>query len=141
MSVLEERIPEDRCWELLATASVGRLALSVRALPVILPVQYYLNGRRLVVCVGHHPIPEQSLDKVIIAFAADTIDSVTRSGWSVQVQGRSVILRRLGVDAACGRPAAGQVVQIEPGIIAGHRMHLCPFIGALLTTALALLAL
>ena len=136
MSAPEERIPEDRCWELLATASVGRLALSVRAMPVILPVQYYLDGRRLVVCIGHHAIPEQSLDDVIIAFAADTIDSVTRSGWSVQVQGRSVILRRLGVDAACGQ-AAGQVVQIEPGIIAGHHMHLCPFIGALLTTALA----
>jgi hypothetical protein len=134
----EDRIPEDRCWELLATASVGRLALSVRALPVILPVQYYLDGRRLVVCLGHHAFPEQSLDEVIIAFAADAIDSVTRSGWSVQVQGRSVILRRFGVDAVCGRPTAGQVVQIEPGIIAGHHMHLCPFIGALLTTPQAL---
>jgi len=141
MSVLEERIPEDRCWELLATASVGHLALSVRALPLVLPVQYYLNGRRLVVCLGHHAFPEQSLDEVIIAFTADTIDSVTRSGWSVRVQGRSVILRRPGADAACGRPTAGQVVQIEPGIIAGHHVHLCPLIGALLTTALALLAL
>lgn len=35
MSMPEELIPADRCWELLATVSVGRLALSVRALPVI----------------------------------------------------------------------------------------------------------
>ena len=53
MSAPQERIPESRCWELLATISVGRLALSVRALPQILPVQYYLDGRSLAVCLGH----------------------------------------------------------------------------------------
>ena len=123
---------------MLTTVSVGRLALSVRALPVILPVQYYLDGRRLAICLGHHEMPERSLNDVIIAFAADAIDPATRSGWSVQVQGRSVISRRLGVDTDCGRPTAGQVVQIEPGIISGHRMRLCPFIDALLTTGRAL---
>ena len=137
----EERIPEDQCWELLATVAVGRLALSVRALPVIMPVQYYLNGRKLAVCLGHHQIPERSLNDVIIAFTADAIDPVTRSGWSVQVQGRSVMPRWLGVDTACGRPTAGQVVQIEPGIISGHRVHLCPFIDALLAPGQALSAL
>ena len=135
MSMPEELIPADRCWELLATVSVGRLALSVRALPVILPVQYYLDGRRLAVCLGHHQLPDRALNEVIIAFAADAIDPVTRSGWSVQVQGRSVISRRPGADTACGRPAAGQIVQIEPGIISGRHMRLCPFIEALLTTA------
>jgi nitroimidazol reductase NimA-like FMN-containing flavoprotein (pyridoxamine 5'-phosphate oxidase superfamily) len=30
----------EECWELLALASVGRIALSVKALPTILPVQY-----------------------------------------------------------------------------------------------------
>ena len=138
MSVPDELIPEHRCWELLATVSVGRLALSVRALPVILPVQYYLDGRRLAICLGHHQIPERSLNDVIIAFAADEIDPVTRWGWSVQVQGRSVIPLRLGVDTACGRPTAGQIVQMEPGIISGHRTHLCPFIDAHLTTCQAL---
>src|SRR5208282_4649793 len=140
MSAPEELIPADQCWELLASASVGRLALSVRALPVILPVQYCLDGRMLAVCLGHHEIPERSLNGTIIAFATDAIDPVTRSGWSVQVQGRSVISRRLGADTACGRPTAGQVVQIEPEIISGHRMHLCPFIDALLATGQRLLA-
>jgi len=99
-------IPEPECWELLASASVGRIALSMRALPAILPVQYYLD-------------------------AADAIDPQTRSGWLVQVQGRSVIPRQLRIDAACGWPA-GQVVQIRPEIISGYRMHLCPFIDSLL---------
>lgn len=139
-----EQIPRQRCWELLATASVGRLALSVRAMPVILPVQYYLSGRRLAACLGHHEIPERSLNDAIIAFTADAIDPATRSGWSVQVQvqGRSVIRARNGSDAgseaACGQPAAGQLVEIEPGVISGYHVRPCPFIDALLAgTALA----
>ncbi|HYB16196.1 MAG TPA: pyridoxamine 5'-phosphate oxidase family protein [Streptosporangiaceae bacterium] len=131
MSVHDDALSERECWELLATAAVGRLALSVRALPVIVPVQYYLDGRRLAVCLGHRELPERSLDEAIIAFAADSIDPATRSGWLVQVQGRSVMpRRRIGPD--CGWPAAAQVVQIEPGTISGHRVHLCPFIDALL---------
>jgi hypothetical protein len=132
MSTAEEPIPVTECWELLATASVGRLALSVRALPVIVPVQYYVDGRKLAVCLRHHQLPERSLNEVIIAFAADAIDPATRAGWSVQVQGRSVIPRWLDLDTACGRPTAGQIVVIEPGAITGHRVHLCPFIDALL---------
>ena len=131
MSTSDEPISEDQCWELLAATSVGRLALSVRALPVILPVQYYVDGRRIAVCLGHHQIPERSLNQVIIGFTADAIDPVSRSGWFVQVQGRSVIPQRLGADAACDGPATGQIVQIEPGIVSGHRMQLCPLIDAL----------
>jgi hypothetical protein len=107
MGTSEEVISEERCWELLATASVGRLALSVQALPLILPVQYYLDGRKLAVCLGHHEIPERDLDDAIIAFAADAVDPATRSGWSVQVQGRSTIPLQHGFDTACGRPTAG----------------------------------
>ena len=124
-------IPEPECWELLASASVGRIALSIRALPAILPVQYYLDGRTLAVCLGHRELPERSLNAVV-AFAADAIDPQTRSGWSVQVQGRSATPRQPQIDTACGWPAAGQIVQIKPEIITGHRMHLCPLIDSLL---------
>jgi len=132
----DDVLPERECWRLLAMVSVGRLALSVRALPVIVPVQYYLDGRRLAVCLGHHELPERSLDETVIAFAADSIDPAARSGWSVQVQGRSVIPRGLRIGTDCGWPAAAQVVEIEPGTISGHRVHLCPFIDALLAAGL-----
>lgn len=142
MAVRDDAIISEReCWELLATASVGRLALSVRALPVILPVQYYLDGRRLAVCLGHLGLPERSLNETIIAFAADSIDPATRSGWSVHIQGRSVIPGRFPIDTGCGWPAAAQLVQIEPGKISGQRIHLCPFIDALLASGRSLSAL
>ena len=128
----DDVLSERECWQLLAMAWVGRLALSVRALPVIVPVQYYLDGHRLAVCLGHRELPERSLDETVIAFAADSIDPVTRSGWWVQVQGRSVIPRGLRIGTDCGWPAAAQIVEIEPARISGHWMHLCPFIDALL---------
>jgi len=130
-----DALSERECWELLATASVGRLALSVRALPVILPVQYCLDGRRLAVCLGHHALPERALDGTILAFAADSIDPVTRSGWLVQVQGKSVIPGGPRIDTGCGSPAAAQVVEIELATISGHRVHMCPFISTLLATS------
>jgi len=131
MTAHDDALSARECWELLATASVGRLALSVRALPVIVPVQYYLDGRRLAVCLGHRELPERSLHETIIAFASDSIDPVTRSGWLVQIQGRSLMPRGLRIDTGCGWPAAAQIVEIEPATISGHRVHLCPFIEAL----------
>ncbi len=122
------QIPSQRCWELLGTTSVGCLALSVRALPVIVPVQYHVAGHRLAVCLGHHAIPERSLDDAVIAFTAGAIDPATRSGWSVQLQGRSFIRRRDGFGTACGQPAAGQLVEIEPGAVSGCHIHPCSFI-------------
>jgi hypothetical protein len=121
-------------------ASVGRLALSVQALPVVLPVQYYVTGHRLAVCLGHHSIPARSLNETVIAFTVDSITLAARSGWAVQIQGRSSIFRLdgFGFDTACGQPAAGQVVEIEPGTITGYYVHLCPFIDALLAGRQAL---
>lgn len=124
-------IPEQECWELLATSSVGRMALSIGALPAILPVQYHLDGRTLAVCLGHRELPERALNTVV-AFSADAIDPHTRSGWSVQVQGRSAIPRQRRTGDDCGWTAAGQVVQIHPATVSGYRMHLCPVIDSLL---------
>lgn len=132
MSTPAEPIGEEECWKLLATASVGRVALSVKALPAILPVQYYLDGRTLAACLGHHQISERSLHDAIVAFAADAIDPATRAGWSVQIQGRATIPRQVRIDLDCGHPAAAQIVRIEPARITGHRVHMCPFIDALL---------
>src|SRR5271166_4088544 len=104
MSTPMGQIPSQRCWELLATVSVGHLALSVRALPVILPAQYYVTGHRLAVCLGHHAIPDRSLNHSVVAFTAD------------------------GFDTSCGQPTAGQLVEIEPATLTGYYVHLCPLI-------------
>ena len=127
----EDPISEEQCWALLATASVGRIALSVRALPAILPVQYYLDGRRLMTCLGHHQIPKRSLEDAVVAFAADAIDPASQSGWAVQVLGRSTMPGKHGATAECSHLGTGQLVNIDAETISGHAVHLCPVIDTL----------
>jgi nitroimidazol reductase NimA-like FMN-containing flavoprotein (pyridoxamine 5'-phosphate oxidase superfamily) len=123
-------IPRHECWDLLRTVSVGRLALSVSALPAILPVQYYLEGDELAACLGHYTVPLVAVDDVVVAFAADHIGPGDRAGWSVQVQGLASIPKHLSVPVDCGQPTAGQIIRIAPVNITGHRIQLCPFVSS-----------
>jgi hypothetical protein len=126
-----EVLSEEECWRLLATATVGRIALSMKALPAILPVQYYLDDRTIAICLGSFRVPEQSGHGVVVAFSADDIDPATRSGWSVQAVGISTFEHQeVGVPTDCGEPAAGQLVHLEPKSLSGQRLSLCPFLAA-----------
>ena len=126
------QIPEDplsdaECWALLASESVGRLALSIQALPAILPVQYYLDGDRIALCLGHYQVPGQAVADTVAAFSADAIEPTTSQGWTVQIVGK-VAPQPVGRPSDCGEPAPGQIVHLTPAIIAGQRLHLCPFL-------------
>ena len=71
---------------------------------------------------------EQSGHDAVVAFSVDQIDEENRSGWSVNVIGLSTFdYRVIGVLNDCGEPAAGQVVHLEPKVVTGQRLTLCPF--------------
>jgi uncharacterized protein len=124
-------ISEAQCWQLLGTASVGRLSLSMNALPAIFPVQYYLDEDRVAACLGGFEIPERSAHNAVVSFSADQIDEQTRSGWTVNVIGLSTFDYRIdGSRNMCGEPTSGQIVHLEPRIVTGHWLNLCPFIGS-----------
>lgn len=74
---LQEALTLQECWDLLrtGTARLGRVALSVEALPTILPVQYQIDGTDVAICLAHHNVPPQSVDNTIVAFGTDDIDS------------------------------------------------------------------
>ncbi len=121
-------LDDEECWALLSLASLGRIALSVRALPAILPVQYYLDERTLAICLGQYKIPSTSVVDTVVAFAVDAVDSSAKTGWTVQVQGVAHLPTSDGTPRDCGQPAAGQVVHLEPSVVTGHRISLCPFV-------------
>jgi uncharacterized protein len=123
----ENAIPTATCWELLRDAWLGRVALSVDALPMILPVEYYLDGEELAVCLGQYRLNDRAVNNAVVGFAADAVDTVTRAGWTVQIQGVARVHRPVGVALACGQAAAGQIVRIAPHAISGQRLQLCPF--------------
>lgn len=125
----DDEIPQEECWRLLATAHIGRVALSMKALPRILPVQYYLNDGLIFACLGSYRVPERSAHGAVLAFSADDIDPMLRRGWSVQAVGPATFAyhESTGVPADCGEPTGGQVVCIEPKALSGYRLNLCPF--------------
>jgi uncharacterized protein len=81
-----EVLDVDECRRLLATQQIGRLGVAGGPSPLILPVNYALD--RGVVVIRTHPGPLlAAADHAGVAFEVDAIDPLTRSGWSVLVQG------------------------------------------------------
>jgi hypothetical protein len=122
-----EPIPAEQCWNLLKTVSIGRLALSVSALPAILPVQYYLDGDEIAACVDFFAVPQRAVRNTVVAFAADAFDESARTGWSVQAQGMARLDHHPD-HAACDEPVLGTIVRLRPSTMSGHHVRLCPLL-------------
>ncbi|MGY1616373.1 pyridoxamine 5'-phosphate oxidase family protein [Geodermatophilus sp. SYSU D00691] len=79
-------IPVDECYELLAGHEVGRLGVVAGHYPLIIPVNYGMDGRTLVIRT-HPGTTLTAAAHANVTFEVDDIDRVTRSGWSVLVRG------------------------------------------------------
>lgn len=82
MEVLERQ----RCLELLATAPIGRLAVSVNGQPEVFPVNFALDGDRVVIRTSEGT-KLRAADLDLVAFEADGNDEATGEWWSVVVKG------------------------------------------------------
>ena len=78
----------EECRRFLETEILGRIALSVGALPAVLPVLYWLTGDRLVFAVGTDALYDALADNVV-AFEVDHVDLATHEGWTVMAIGRA----------------------------------------------------
>ncbi len=82
-----EVLDRDRCLELLAAGSVGRVAVVAGREPVIFPVNYALHEGRIV----FRTAPGTKLQSVDwgtrASFEIDDLDPVAREGWSVVAVG------------------------------------------------------
>lgn len=81
-----EVIGSDECRRLLAQDEVGRVAVIIGATPMILPVNYALDGDAIV----FRTMPGSRLDvgQGHAAFEVDSFDRICKSGWSVLVTGQ-----------------------------------------------------
>ena len=80
-------IDRDECLRLLAADTIGRLAVVVGRAPVILPVNYFLDGGVVV----FRSDPGMKVDYGLrgpVAFEIDEFDRRDHTGWSVVVSGR-----------------------------------------------------
>ena len=83
LKVLDRR----RCLELLATHHVGRLGVVEGRRPVVLPVNFVLDGDAPIM-MSADGVKSRSADGSPACLEIDAIDVDRQTGWSVLVSGR-----------------------------------------------------
>ena len=119
-----EVVDSAECRRLLGTRRIGRLGLAGGRFPVILPVNYALDGDVIVVRTGSRSILGAA-DHGRVAFEVDEVDERARSGWSVLAQ--AVVHEVADTDRAelIARTRASGVEPWAPGD-RGHWLRLVP---------------
>lgn len=84
-ATMEELSPEE-CFQLLRTREVGRLGVNAEDHPLIVPVNYGVDGDSLVIRT-HPGTMLAAAAHAAVSFEVDDIDQKTRSGWSVLARG------------------------------------------------------
>ena len=82
-----EVLDRDECLRLLRTVSLGRIGISAGALPTILPINFRVEGERILFRTGVGTKLDAATRGAVVAFEADDIDPMYHSGWSVVVTG------------------------------------------------------
>jgi nitroimidazol reductase NimA-like FMN-containing flavoprotein (pyridoxamine 5'-phosphate oxidase superfamily) len=125
-----EVLDRSECLMLLGRSYFGRVGVTDRALPTVLPVNYRLVGDRVVFRTGEGSKLDAATRGAVVAFEVDAVDPVTHTGWSVVVTGvaREVTdpadlaaLQGTGLPrwATCGD---GRVVAIDTAVVSGRRI-------------------
>jgi nitroimidazol reductase NimA-like FMN-containing flavoprotein (pyridoxamine 5'-phosphate oxidase superfamily) len=120
----------DTCLELLGQATLGRIAVTIGALPSILPINFRMVGREIVFRTGVGTKLDAATANAVVAFEVDDLDPVEHTGWSVVVTGiaREVVEndRLARLDSTTIPRWAPQrdsrVVAIAPQIVTGRRI-------------------
>jgi Pyridoxamine 5'-phosphate oxidase len=124
------RLDEAEALRLLASVSMGRIAFTHEALPAIRPVNHLVDDG--VVVVRTHdgvPVVPAAMHEVVVAYQADLLDPVERTGWSVIVTGIARLLRNAEQVAYYQERVEpwvdgdmDQVLSIRPSIVTGLRL-------------------
>ena len=82
-------LSREECLSLMASMPVGRLVFTDRALPAVVPVNFALSGRQIVLRTGSTSSLSAGVRGSVVAFEVDRIDPAGHRGWSVTVVGRA----------------------------------------------------
>ena len=94
-----EVLTREQSLALLAGMTVGRVGLSMNALPVVLPVNFALDGDQLLLCTAAGSKLDAALAGAVVAFEVDEVDPENGVAWSVLVRGACRVVDG-SVDAA-----------------------------------------
>lgn len=125
-----ELLSEDQARGMLATGGVGRVGVTIGALPAIFPVNYRMIDGSIVFRTAPGSKMSAAAAGAVVAFEVDDYQLANRSGWSVLAVGRAEVVHDLAMtskvlDARLEPLADGSrttIVRIEPTFISGRRI-------------------
>jgi nitroimidazol reductase NimA-like FMN-containing flavoprotein (pyridoxamine 5'-phosphate oxidase superfamily) len=125
-----ELLTDTESRQLLAGGDVGRIGITVAALPAIFPVNYRVVDGSIVFWTAPGSKLSAAAAGAVVAFEVDDYGSCDRSGWSVLVIGEAEVVDEPAlVERAAGsglQPyvdgARTALVRIEPALISGRRL-------------------
>jgi nitroimidazol reductase NimA-like FMN-containing flavoprotein (pyridoxamine 5'-phosphate oxidase superfamily) len=126
-----EVLSDEQCLARLSTQSIGRVAVTKDALPVILPVNFVTDGSSVVFRTPSRGLLAQACDDNVIAFEVDDFSAAADAGWSVLIVGVAHLLRAsehiraltLGLVTAAGDDC-DQFIRLRIGRISGREIVL-----------------
>jgi uncharacterized protein len=80
-------ISREQCLTRLASAQLGRIGVSIDALPVILPVHFALVDESVLFRTTLGTRLDSAASSAVVAFQVDAYDSTEPGWWSVLLQG------------------------------------------------------
>ncbi len=118
------------CMKLLGQATIGRVGVTLKALPWIFPVPFQVVGEGLIVFGVTEGSPlARATDGAVVAFEADSFDGDRRIGWTVRGIGESAPLPDGEAPGSAMRASwvlgesAERLRQLELGQLSGYRTH------------------
>lgn len=124
-------LTDDECWELLRTATVGRLAVDVGGRPDIYPINFVIDEGTIVFRTGAGTKLAAAALMHHVAFEIDGYHPTDRTAWSVVIKGWADQVERMDAVfeaeelplypwAAHPKP---NFVKITPHEVTGRRFH------------------
>jgi nitroimidazol reductase NimA-like FMN-containing flavoprotein (pyridoxamine 5'-phosphate oxidase superfamily) len=121
-----EILTDDECLRLVKAEQVGRVALSIGALPAIFPVNYRMVGGDIIFRTGEGVKRRAALLGTVVGFEVDRIEPASQHGWSVLVIGMATEINgEVPEDLTVSPWAAGERphwVRVRPEFISGRRI-------------------
>ena len=125
-----ELLTEEESLALLSGAEVGRIGLTMGAMPAIFPVNYRMIDGAIVFRTAAGSKLKAATEGSVVAFEVDDHDRADRTGWSVLAVGRAQVVHdgemAFKAIAAKLEPYAGgtrsAIVRIEPTFVSGRRI-------------------
>jgi nitroimidazol reductase NimA-like FMN-containing flavoprotein (pyridoxamine 5'-phosphate oxidase superfamily) len=120
------------CHQLLGAGTIGRIGVVVDGYPLIIPLNYAMDGETVVVRTEPGTVVARA-DQTRVSFQIDGFDPADRSGWSVLMRGRAQALTVEDRDELIERTRATGVtpwapgdrslwIRIEPADLSGRRI-------------------